>query len=371
MLYFREAYLNLLENKRSIIVILIFIILSFSGIAVTDSLIFSTSKKAEKELSLSGNNIITVEFNAKISEKKIDSIFRDRHYVISKSKKMPFYTGTSPFSNEMKMVLGTDKIKIYSYGVEKLSFFDNNMILITEDERGSNERTFFLNGLPFNVSGVIKNKKTEFLDSLGLSAFSNKFNYIIPIKTMFRLTLDDTIDSVDIVVNRDINDADINQIKNKLRGGNIYDFSIRSILDAKKSVANVINKFSLLTNTVYLLMTVMMLVIIVIVCRRAFQSRGTEFALKVIHGINKKIIIRIVIIEIILIVLIGAVVSVILTISLMHLLSLYIGIELFFRPVMIIAAFSFFVFVIYSVGVHSGMYFFKQNPIDLIKSRKQ
>ncbi|CAD6104483.1 permease [Escherichia coli] len=370
-MYLYEACQNLLENKRSIVVIMIFIVLSFSGIAVTDSLIYSTSKKAEMELSLNGSNIITVDFNTTVSEKKIDSIFHDEHYIISKSKKVPFHIGTSPFSNEARMILATDKFKVFNYSDVNISVFKNNMILISEGEKGGGEKVVFLNGLPFNVAGVIKNKKTDFLDSLGLSSISNNFNYIIPLETMFRLTLDDSINSIDIASQRDINAEDVMKIEEKLIKNNISDFSTRSILDAKESVAKVLDKFSLLTNTVYSLLTAMMLVIIVLVCRRAFQSRSTEFALKVIHGIDEKIITRTVILEMFLITSIGAGVAIILTLALMYLLSLYIGVELFFRPVMILLAFLFIVIVIYSVGVYSGASFFKQNPIDLIRSRKQ
>ncbi|HCQ9025316.1 TPA: hypothetical protein OMI62_004559 [Escherichia coli] len=370
-MYISEAFQNLLENKKNIAVILIFFVLSFSGIAVTDSLIYSTSKKAEMELSLSGSNIITIDFNTKVSEKKIDTIFYDESYFISKSKKAPFYTGTSPFSNDIKMVLGTDKIKLSNRGIEIPSLFENNAILIAEEAGHWNDKIIFLNGIPFKIAGEIKNKKTEFLDSLGLSSFRDNINYIIPIETMFRLTLDDTIDTIDVVKDSDINSEDIVKIKKKLIDNNITDFTIRSILDAKEAVGNVLNRFALLTNSVYTLLTVMMLVIIVTVCRRAFQSRSTEFALKVIHGIDKRIIIHTVIIEMILITLAGVFFSIISTIILMHCLSLYLSIALFFRPVMIGLSFLVVIFASYTVGIHSGTYFFKQNPVDLIKSRKQ
>ncbi|HCQ9044761.1 TPA: ABC transporter permease, partial [Escherichia coli] len=101
----------------------------------------------------------------------------------------PFYTGTSPFSNDIKMVLGTDKIKLSNRGIEIPSLFENNAILIAEEAGHWNDKIIFLNGIPFKIAGEIKNKKTEFLDSLGLSSFRDNINYIIPIETMFRLTL--------------------------------------------------------------------------------------------------------------------------------------------------------------------------------------
>ncbi|MCG9430033.1 hypothetical protein LCT58_23305, partial [Escherichia coli] len=97
-MYLTEAILNIIENKRNIIVFLVFLVISFSGIAVTDSLIYSTSKKAEEELSLNGHNVITVEFEEVVSDKKINMIFKDANYDLVKTKKMIFSVGESPYN---------------------------------------------------------------------------------------------------------------------------------------------------------------------------------------------------------------------------------------------------------------------------------
>ncbi|EEU9452376.1 permease [Escherichia coli] len=370
-MYIREAIQNIIENKKIIMVILIFFIVGFSGIAVTDSLIYSTSKKAEMELTLSGRNIITVDFNTKVSEKKIDSIFYNDSYIISKSKKNIFNVGKSPFENEIKMVLGTDDISIYNRSIEMPFLFKGDVVFVSGEECNCGNESIFFNGLPFKIIGEINNKKTEFLDSLGLSSFKNKVNYIIPIETMFRLTLDDTIDSINIVKRGEVNYNDIVKIKEALMNNDVIDFTVHSILDAKKAVENVLSRFTILTNTVYILLNVMMLVIIITVCRRAFQDRGVEFALKVIHGIDKRIIIHTVIVEMMLITLTGVFISMILTTIIMYFLSLYVGIEMFFRPVMIMLSLLLVILASYVVGIHSGASFFKQNPVNLIKNRKQ
>lgn len=371
-MYVYEAFQNILENKRNLSVVLIFFVLGYTGIAVTDSLIYSTSQKAEMELSLNGKNVINIAFNSKVSGRIIDAIFINEPYIVSKSKKVPFYTGVSPFSNEMKMVLGTDDVNIFSRSIKISSSFANNTIIIADNaKKHLDNNVVFLNGLPFSIIGEIKNPKTDFLDSLGLSSFRDNINYIIPIETMFRLTLDDTIDAIDLVKDGEIDSNDIIRVKNKLMRNGISDFTVRSILDAKEAVGNVLNRFALLTNSVYTLLTMMMLVIIVTVCRKAFQSRCTEFALKVIHGIDKKTITNIVIIEMFLLTLASVLFSVVFTLILMRCLSLYLSMELFFRPIMIGISFFVVLFASYTVGIYSGRYFFKQNPVDLIKNRKQ
>ncbi|EGL8376093.1 ABC transporter permease [Salmonella enterica] len=369
-MYFSEAFQNLLENKRNIVIFLFFLVISFTGIAVTDSLIYSTSKKAEEELSLKGYNIITVDFDEYISDKEIENLFKDTAYDLVKSKKMIFSIGLSPYTDDPKMVMGTEKNK-HSTGIIDISKpFDNNEIYYSDENNNINPKQLFLNGLPFRIVGKIEKKRTEFLDSLGLTSFGDNVNYIIPLNTLFRLTLDDSIDSIDLIKNNAISNDDLENIKIILREGNISNFSIHSPLDAKLAVERVLDRFGLLTNSIYTLLTIMMLIIIIIICRRTFQSRSTEFALKIIHGIDKTIITRTVIIELIIITFIGLFTAVIVTILITYVLSLFIGITLLFRPVMILLAFILVVFTSYVSGLRAGNYFFKQNPVELIKNRR-
>ncbi|EBW7049987.1 hypothetical protein BJH44_004885 [Salmonella enterica subsp. enterica serovar Bredeney] len=370
-MYISEAFQNILENKRSIVIFLFFLIMGFSGITVTDSLIYSTSNKAEQELSLNGYNIITVEFDEKVSEKKIDEIFHNAEYFISKSKKVFFTVGVTPYNDDMKIVMGVDKIKLSVRGISVSEPFENNVILYSDNQHYNNAEMFFLDGLPFKPAGKIQKKKTEFLDSLGLDSFRDNVNYIVPLETIFRLTLDDSIDIIDIVKSNEITTYDIEHVKNLLLKQNIGKFSIHSVLDAKLVVDGVLKRFSLLTNSIYTLLTVMMVIIITMVCRKTFQSRSTEFALKLIHGIDKTVIIRTVIIELMIIILGGLFLSILLTMILSYVLSLYLGLTLLFRVGMILLSFLLVMLASYISGIYTGICFFKENPVKLIKNRMQ
>ncbi|HFG3530887.1 TPA: permease, partial [Escherichia coli] len=50
LIYINDALLNIYENKKQMLSFVVFLTLSFIGIIITDSLIFSVSKKAEEEL---------------------------------------------------------------------------------------------------------------------------------------------------------------------------------------------------------------------------------------------------------------------------------------------------------------------------------
>ncbi|HFG6001465.1 TPA: ABC transporter permease, partial [Salmonella enterica subsp. enterica serovar Singapore] len=239
-MYITEAFQNILENKRSIVIFLFFLIMGFSGITVTDSLIYSTSNKAEQELSLNGYNIITVEFDEKVSDKKINEIFHNAEYFIAKSKKVFFTVGVTPYNDDMKIVMGVDKIKLSVRGISVSEPFENNVILYSDNQHYNNAKMFFLDGLPFKPAGKIQKKKTEFLDSLGLDSFRDNVNYIVPLETIFRLTLDDSIDVIDIVKSNEITTYDIEYVKNLLLKQNIGKFSIHSVLDAKLVVDGVL-----------------------------------------------------------------------------------------------------------------------------------
>ncbi|HAE1633677.1 TPA_asm: FtsX-like permease family protein [Salmonella enterica subsp. enterica] len=110
---------------------------------------------------------------------------------------------------------------------------------------------------------------------------------------------------------------------------------------------------------------------IIMVCRKTFQSRSTEFALKLIHGVDKAVIIRTVIVELMIITFIGLFSSILLTIFMSYVLSLYLGIVLLFRFEMIFLSFLLVMFASYISGVYTGIGFFKENPVNLIKNRMQ
>lgn len=369
-MYFSEALQNIIENKRHILAFLFFLVISFTGIAVTDSLIYSTAKKAEEELSLKGHNIITVEFEEDVSDKKAENLFQGSDYELVKSKKMVYSVGLSPWSEEPKIVMGTERSKLSTWNLDNPEAFTDNVIIYSDEKINGNPQRIFLNGIPFKTTGKIKKRKTEFLDSLGLSTFGDNVSYIIPLNTLFRLTLDDSINSIDLIKKTNISEDDLEAIKNILLQGNVRNFSLQSPLDAKLAVDRVLDRFGLLTNSIYTLLTIMMLIIIIIICRKTFQSRSTEFALKIIHGIDKKVITRTVITELIIITFLGLCTAVIATVIMTYVLSIFLGVTLLFRPVMISLSFMLVVFASYASGLHAGNTFFKQNPIELIKNRR-
>lgn len=70
-----DAFLNLYENRKSFIVFTIFLIISFTGIIMTDSLIYSVSQRAESELKIQGDNVITIDFRTPVTIEKVNSFF--------------------------------------------------------------------------------------------------------------------------------------------------------------------------------------------------------------------------------------------------------------------------------------------------------
>ncbi|STL63758.1 permease [Escherichia coli] len=61
--YLTEALLNIFENKKQNLAFMLFLSLSFVGIIITDSLIYSVSLKAENELQVYGDKVMHVKLN--------------------------------------------------------------------------------------------------------------------------------------------------------------------------------------------------------------------------------------------------------------------------------------------------------------------
>ncbi|HBL7839603.1 TPA: permease, partial [Escherichia coli] len=107
--YIIEALLNIIENKKQNIAFLIFLLLSFIGIIITDSLIYSVSLKAEEELKVHNDKVVSVKIHqVRIPEDIIKrfSIISDN---ISFSKHTFLYVGDTPFSGKPLSVIGIDK----------------------------------------------------------------------------------------------------------------------------------------------------------------------------------------------------------------------------------------------------------------------
>lgn len=366
-MYLSESIKNIIENIRNVLFMVTFLVIGFTGIALTDSMIYSTSLQAESELNVNGNDVLSVGFSKTHSGQRIEKLFEEDVFTISKIKEAFFYIGESPFTEDMKLVLGADAFKLNAIAPGNEQEFEGNVVFVPYDSPFNENDNLYLNGVPFKVIGKIKKKNTDFLDSLGISTAKFDSRYLIPLKTMCRLVLDDYINSVDLIKQKEIESEDIGLVKKILSGNGIDDYSIHSVLDAKKTVENVFNRFAVLTNSVYVMLTSMVVIIVMVSCRKIFQNRTVEFALKVIHGIDKKIIIRIVILEIIIIAFASSVISVLITMVLIYFISYYFQIDMHIRLLMTSVSFTTVIFSCYMISIYSGNQFFKINPVSLIK----
>lgn len=364
-MYLSEAIYNITENFKNVIFMMSFLVIGFTGITLTDSLIYSTSLQAQNELNVNGNNTLSIKFNKAHSGRKIQKIFNGMNYKLAMSRELFFNIDISPFSDNVSKIIGVDEYKLKDMTYEAIDRFSGNVVVIS-DELLIRDNVF-VNAVPFKVIGKIKNKRTDFLDSLGISTNKINSNYVIPLKTMHRLVLDDYITGVDLIKQNEITQEDITIVKKLLLNNNIDDYTIHSVLDAKKTVENVFDRFSVLTNSVYILLTGMVVIIVMVSCRRIFQSRTIEFALKVIHGIDKKTIIRIVIIEVLLLTLTSTLLATIVTAILIHILSKMFEMDMHIRLFMISISFMIVMISCYTISVFSGKQFFNINPVSLIK----
>lgn len=366
LIFFYDALQNLSENKKNATVFIIFLIISFTGITVTDSLIYSVSQKAEMELKISGDNIASVDFRNPVSIQRISDIFSSEKYEISAAKKTAFTIGESPFSEDYQTVLGVDTKRVESWQVMLNSKFLDDVVIISE---GKSEKKTFIDGVPFLTVGIKKNKSTDFLESLGLSGMNASFDYAIPLETMFRLTLSTDVDNIEFVKSEKINASDIKLIDERLKENGIKNYQIYSFLDAKETVDKVMNRFGILTNSIYVMLTIMAVIVVYTVCRRNFELRSTEFAIKVIHGVNRDMIILVVIMETFIVTLFSAVVSIIISYIAMFFLSLILDSGIKFRFYMICLSLTIVVLSCYLSGTFSGLSFFNKEPLKLIKER--
>ena len=364
-MYLSEAISNITENIKNVIFMMSFLVIGFTGITLTDSMIYSTSLQAQNELNVNGNNILSIEFNKVHSGRKIQKIFNGMNYKLSMSRELFLNIGASPFSDSVSKVIGVDEYKLKGMTYESIDRFSGNVVVISDESMLRDN--VFVNAVPFKVIGKIKNKRTDFLDSLGISTAKIKSSYVIPLKTVQRLALDDYISSVDLIKQNEITQEDIVIVKKLLLKNDIDDYTIHSVLDAKKTVENVFDRFSVLINSVYILLTGMVVIIVMVSCRKIFQSRSIEFALKVIHGIDKKTITRIVIIEVLLLILASSLLATIVTTILIHIISKVFAMDMHIRLFMISISFIIVMISCYTISVFSGKQFFNINPVSLIK----
>ncbi|AOF17857.1 permease [Yersinia enterocolitica] len=372
-IYILEAIISLKENIRYTLTFIVFLSLSFLGVIITDSLIYSVSMQAEKELKSRGNNIISIELYQKGKKASIAKVLNDFYAKLSYSQRSFLSGGNSPYSDETISVMATDKAGINLIMGDEFddSLFEGNVAIYNNNNQDISDkpRMIFFNGVPFHIIGVKNKSKAEFLDSLGLSPNNSNEKYYIPLDTLFRFNLDNKIDNVQIIFDKDITDEMSTAVKNKLKRNNIDKYMITTSLDARMIVERVLNRFSLLTNSIYLLLTITAIISCVVVCKRNFQSRSTEFALKIIHGISYKDIQIVVVIETIFTVIVSLLLSIVISILAIISLSSMLHIAVKIRWLMILISLSTVLMLCFIVNLFYGNKTFKINPVDLIKAR--
>ncbi|KGA79103.1 ftsX-like permease family protein [Yersinia enterocolitica] len=372
-IYILEAIISLKENIRYTLTFIVFLSLSFLGVIITDSLIYSVSMQAEKELKSRGNNIISIELYQKGKKDSIAKVLNDFYAKLSYSQRSFLSGGNSPYSDETISVMATDKAGINLIMGDEFddSLFEGNVAIYNNNNQDISDkpRMIFFNGVPFHIIGVKNKSKAEFLDSLGLSPNNSNEKYYIPLDTLFRFNLDSKIDNVQIIFDKDVTDEMSTAVKNKLKRNNIDKYMITTSLDARMIVERVLNRFSLLTNSIYLLLTITAIISCVVVCKRNFQSRSTEFALKIIHGISYKDIQIVVVIETIFTVIVSLLLSIVISILAIISLSSMLHIAVKIRWLMILISLSTVLMLCFIVNLFYGNKTFKINPVDLIKAR--
>lgn len=371
-IYILEAIISLKENIRYALTFIAFLSLSFLGVIITDSLIYSVSMQAEKELKSRGDNIISIDLYQKENKDSIAKVLNNSYANLSYSQHSFLNGGTSPYSDEVISVMATDKVGVNIIMGDEFddSLFEGNVAIYNNNQEISDKPSvIFFNGVPFHIIGAKNKYKAEFLDSLGLAHNNSNEKYYIPLDTLFRFNLDNKIDNVQIIFNKDVTDEMTTEVKNKLNENNIDEYMITTSLDARVIVDRVLNRFSLLTNSIYLLLTITAIISCVIVCKRNFQSRSTEFALKIIHGVSYKDIQIVVVIETIFTVIVSLLLSIVISILAIISLSSILHIAVKIRWTMILISLSTVLILCFIANLFYGNKTFKINPVDLIKAR--
>lgn len=363
---FYEALRNLRENNSVFITFIIFLSISLSGIIITDSLIYSSASAAQKELNIDGDNVVTIKFLTPQKKNSVDKIFKyDGILTKNAYKKLYMRVGKTSLNDELKVIIATEQISS-----NKVMFTsEKNEIVIKKNILPDDLETIYLEDLPFEIIGYVDEKKTDFLDSLGVTPFKFDSDYLISLATAIKLTLNDNIDALDIYFDHKIDLDDTSRIKEELSVHSIKDYTIYSYIDAEKTVKKVIDRFSLLTDTIYILLTLSSLIMTIVICKKNFSFRKTEFAVKVIHGVPSFHLSLMVTIETVFITAISFFLSIIISATSLYFLSGIVDISIIMRfHVLILSAIVILIITCLS-NIFLSKSFFSKNPLNIIKER--
>ncbi|EKO1958013.1 hypothetical protein PZC96_002847 [Salmonella enterica] len=284
----KESLLSLLENKRKNIFFLLFISMAMTTASIISSSIESVRKQAESELKITGENIITVDFTGGISEGELHNLERYIHEKmtreIGKMKRVILYSGEYPWGNYRDQFLGVNEVWLRSvpYLNDIPTFLDNELITM---ESGVKNKSWYVNHISFDIIKHYNLAGTTFLSSLGLDGDNSSGDNLIPFKTAVRYAINNDVDSIRLIFSRPVNESDVQKLNKKI--SEIKDnYKITSILSARLAVDNVINNFSLLYISTYVVLLMLNIMVSFSTIKRNFLERKIELSLKVIYGLK-------------------------------------------------------------------------------------
>ncbi|EFM4947769.1 ABC transporter permease [Escherichia coli] len=369
-LILKESLQNIQENKNMMYLYLFVLILSFTGVIITDSLINSVSKTAQSELRDEGDSIITINFHVPKSRYQMAAILsqmeiKDMYF----SKRIFFQVGENPFATQLKKITGIEsKDVLLSGAISDFGIKDKNSVAIRDNE-SFKKKFIYINGIPFKVHNIAAKKKTNFLDSLGLSSLQEDGGFFIPLETALRLSLSNEIDSVKLLLKKEVDDSVLLQLRELLKKNGVNDYSVISFIDAKKIVDNVLNRFSLLTNIMYFFLTVTSVITAKSMSKKMFQYRSTEFALKILNGINGKIVCFVILMESIIVALFSLLMSLLVSFFTLITVSNIISVKLIMRYDVLGMSVFIIVFFLCVYNIRLSYSLFSKDLSILIKER--
>ncbi|CAM7132314.1 TPA: ABC transporter permease [Escherichia coli] len=372
-LYFlilKESLQNIKENKSMMYLYLFVLILSFTGVIITDSLINSVAKTAQSELRDEGNSIITINFHIPKSRYQMAVVLSQMEIKdMVFSKKFFFQVGETPYTTQLKKITGIESKDVLFGGiVSKFWIKEKNSVAIRNNNL-FNKRIIYINGIPFKAYNIAAKRKTTFLDSLGLNSLQEDSDFFIPLETALRLTLSNEIDSVKLILKKEVDSFYLLQLNDLLKKNGVDDYSIISFIDAKKAVDNVLNRFSLLTNIMYFFLTVTSVITAKSMSKKMFQYRSTEFALKILNGINGKIVCFVILIESIIVALLSLLISLVVSFGILVTVSNIISVKLMMRYDVLTLSVFVIVFFLCVYNIRLSYSLFSKDLSILIKER--
>ena len=346
------------------------LILSFTGVIITDSLINSVAKTAQSELRDEGNSIITINFHIPKSRYQMAVVLSQMEIKdMVFSKKFFFQVGETPYTTQLKKITGIESKDVLFGGiVSKFWIKEKNSVAIRNNNL-FNKRIIYINGIPFKAYNIAAKRKTTFLDSLGLNSLQEDSDFFIPLETALRLTLSNEIDSVKLILKKEVDSFYLLQLNDLLKKNGVDDYSIISFIDAKKAVDNVLNRFSLLTNIMYFFLTVTSVITAKSMSKKMFQYRSTEFALKILNGINGKIVCFVILIESIIVALLSLLISLVVSFGILVTVSNIISVKLMMRYDVLTLSVFVIVFFLCVYNIRLSYSLFSKDLSILIKER--